>query len=101
MYRLFGWGARRQRLVEAVPFERGVNLSRVGAFDREGMVAITSKLGAMKRVGFEQFLQNDLLPRLLPGSVLVRVQARLRWTRFPGTSWARARSRALGNAGQP
>lgn len=77
MYRLFGWGVRNERLVEAVPFGRGVNLSVLGAFDLEGMVATTSKLGAMKRVDFERFLQDDLLPRLLPGSVLVLDNARI------------------------
>ncbi len=35
------------------------------------MVATTSKQGAMTRADFERFLQADLLPRLLPGSVLV------------------------------
>ncbi len=77
MFRLFGGGVRKERLVEAVPFGRGVNLSVLGAFDLEGMVATTSKLGAMKRVDFEQFLQSDLLPRLLPGSVLVLDNARI------------------------
>ncbi len=85
---LYGWGKNgaplptRSRVsdVEAVPARRGKNLSVLGAFDIEGMVATTSKQGAMTRADFERFLRRDLLPRLLPGCVLVRVQARLRWT---------------------
>ena len=80
LHLLYGWGPAKERLVEAVPAQRGVNRSVLGAFGGEGMVAITSKPGAIKRVDVEAFLREELLPRLLPGSVLVRVQARLRWT---------------------
>ena len=77
LYLLFGWGPAKERLVEAVPARRGVNLSVLGAFDLEGMVAITSKEGAIKRVDVETFLREELLPRLLPGSVLVLDNARI------------------------
>ena len=77
LHRLYGWGPSKERLVEAVPSCRGVNLSVLGAFDREGMITITSKLGAMKRVDLETFLCEELLPRLLPGSVLVLDNARI------------------------
>jgi len=68
---LYGWRKKGQPLIEAVPARRGKNLSVLGAFDVEGMVATTSRLGAMTRADFERFLQKDLLPCLLPGSVLV------------------------------
>lgn len=68
---LYGWGKKGKPLVEAVPASRGKNLSVLGAFDKEGMICTTTKLGAMKRADVERFLQDDLLPRLLPGSVLV------------------------------
>ncbi len=68
---LYGWGRKGEPLIEAVPARRGKNLSVLGAFDIEGMVATTSKQGAMTRADFELFLHTDLLPRLLPGSVLV------------------------------
>jgi transposase len=77
LHLLYGWGPAKERLVEAVPAQRGVNLSVLGAFDAEGMVAITSKQGAMKRVDVETFLQEELLPRLEPGSVLVLDNARI------------------------
>ena len=73
----YGWGPSKERLVEAVPARRGGNLSVLGAFDGEGMVSITSKPGAIKRVDLEAFLREDLLPRLEAGSVLVLDNARI------------------------
>jgi hypothetical protein len=70
---LYGWGRKVEPLVEAVPARRGKNLSVLGAFDRLGMLTTVQKLGAMKREDFERFLRVDLLPRLLPGLVLVLV----------------------------
>jgi transposase len=43
----------------------------LGALDREGIVAHTSQEGAMTRADVERFFRVALLPRLLPGSVLV------------------------------
>lgn len=77
LHLLFGWGPVKERLVESVPWQRGVNLSVLGAFDLEGMVSITGKPGAMTRADVEEFLREDLLPRLLPGSVLVLDNARI------------------------
>jgi len=68
---LYGWGKRGEPLVEAVPARRGKNLSVLGALDLLGVVAQTSKEGALTRADVERFFQVDLLPRLLPGSVLV------------------------------
>ncbi len=67
----YGWGKRGEPLVEAVPSRRGKNLSVLGAVDMEGVVAQASKQGAMTRADVERFFQQDLLPQLLPGSVLV------------------------------
>jgi transposase len=77
LHLLYGWGPSKERLVEVVPSQRGVNHSVLGAFDAEGMVVITSKQGAMKRVDVEAFLREDLLPRLWPGAVLVLDNARI------------------------
>lgn len=68
---LCGWGKKGKPLVEAVPVNRGKNLSVLGAVSHAGMLCTTSKLGAMKRTDVEGFLCKDLLPRLLPGSILV------------------------------
>jgi transposase len=55
-----------------------MRLRIVGAFCASaGMIATTSKLGAMKRADFEAFLEQDLLPRLPVGSILVLDNARI------------------------
>ena len=77
LYLLYGWGYRKERLVESVPLNRGKNQSVLGAFARNGMVATTGKIGAMKRVDVERFLEFDLLPKLPVGSVLVLDNARI------------------------
>jgi transposase len=76
MHNSYGWAPRGERLVEAVPFQRGVNFSVLGAMDLEGMVATYQKEGSIKRVDLEAFLKEDLLPRLEPGAVLVMDNAR-------------------------
>ena len=77
LHLLFGWAPSKERFIEAVPAQRGVNLSALGAFSGRGMVAITSRQGAMKRRDVEAFLREELLPRLAPGSVLVLDNARI------------------------
>jgi transposase len=71
LYLLYGWGHRKKRLVESVPLSRGKNWSVLGALASEGMVATVGKLGAMKRIDVERFLEFNLLPKLPTGSVLV------------------------------
>ena len=68
---LYGWGKRGEPLVASVPARRGKNLSVLGAIALEGVVAHTSKEAAMTRADVERFFEVDLLPQLLPGSVLV------------------------------
>ena len=77
LFLLYGWGSRKERLFESVPLNRGKNQSVLGAFSAEGMIATVRKLGAMKRVDVERFLEFDLLPLLPPGSVLVLDNARI------------------------
>jgi len=77
LHRLYGWTIGGGRYVEAVPFERGLNRSVLGAFSLPtpdcptGMRVLWQKLGAWTRATFEAFLQDGLLPVLMPGSVLV------------------------------
>lgn len=71
MHCAYGWSARGVPLQEAIPFQRGVNFSVLGALDLEGMVATYQKEGSIKRVDLEVFLKEDLLPKLEPGAVLV------------------------------
>ena len=60
------------------PVGAQMRLRIVGAFTyAEGMIARTSKSGAFKRDDFERFLEEDLLPRLPEGSVLILDNARI------------------------
>ncbi len=77
LFRLYGWGKAKERLVESVPFVRGKNRSVLGAFSQAGMIATMSQEGSIKRVNFEHFLKVDLLPNLAPGSVIVLDNARI------------------------
>jgi transposase len=76
MYLAYGWSARGKRLEEAIPFQRGKNFSVLGALDLHGIVATFQKEGSIKRVDMESFLEEDLLPLLEPGAVLVLDNAR-------------------------
>ena len=66
-----GWGKRGEDLVQEVPGRRGKNLSVIGALDSLGVLEIDRQIGPMKRVDFERFLEEKLLPQLTEGSVLV------------------------------
>ena len=76
LYRLYGWASSSERCVESVPLARGQNRSLVGGFSLSGMVASLQKVGSIKRVDFETFLSEHLLPVLPTGSVLVLDNAR-------------------------
>ena len=76
MYANHGWSSRGERLVEAVPFQRGKNFSVLGAMSLSGMVCTLQKEGSIKRVDLEEFLTRELLPKLERGSVLVLDNAR-------------------------
>ncbi len=77
LYQHYGWAPETERLIEAVPFNRGKNLSVVGALGIEGMLSFRHKPGAMKRADIEAFLTQDVLPGLLPGSVIVLDNAKI------------------------
>lgn len=71
------------RLEEAVPFNKGHNLSVVGAYslpgeeNPTGLWALWQKTGAWTGFLFEMFLQEAVLPFVPQGSVLVLDNARI------------------------
>jgi transposase len=81
--RAYGWVLGGGRCEEAVPFNKGMNRSVLGAFSLAtsdcptGMRALWQKFGAWTRDTFEAFLQDGLLPHLPQGSVLVLDNARI------------------------
>lgn len=87
LFRLYGWTVGGGRCVEQVPFhlQRGSQHSVVGAFSLPtsscptGLRALWQKAGTWTRETFEAFLQEELLPHLEPGSVLVLDNARIHY----------------------
>lgn len=77
MYQHYGWAPKTERLIEAVPLNRGKNLSVLGALGMEGMLSFRHKTGAMKRTDVETFLSEEVVPALLAGSVIVLDNARI------------------------
>jgi len=83
LHRLYGWAIGGARCEHDVPFNKGVNLSVVGAFslptpDNEtGLWALWHKKEAWTGLLFELFVEEELLHRLPPGSVLVLDNARI------------------------
>lgn len=83
LHRLYGWVVGGGRCDEAVPFNKGVNRSVLGAFslpstgNPTGMWALWQKLGAWNALLFEAFVEEALLLRVPKGSVLVLDNARI------------------------
>ena len=83
LHNRYGWCVGGGRLEEAVPFNKGVNLSVVGAYslpsenNPTGLWALWQKKGAWTGVLFELFLEEAVLPYLPKGSVLVLDNARI------------------------
>lgn len=83
LHNLYGWCLGGGRLEEAVPFNKGENLSVVGAYslpcedNPTGLWALWHKRGAWTGRLFKLFVEEDVLPRLPEGSVLVLDNARI------------------------
>ena len=83
LHRLYGWAMGAERCFEAVPFNKGVNRSVLGAYslpcpdNPTGLWALWQKLGAWTGQLFEIFLREAVLPRLPKGRVLVLDNARI------------------------
>jgi transposase len=71
LYRSYGYAPENERLCEKVPFQRGENLSVLGGLTYGGDLPTYSKLGSMKRVDVEHYLEKVLLPDLGKGYTLI------------------------------
>jgi len=83
LHRFYGWAPKSERCFERVPFNKGKNRSVLGAYgwpgpqNPTGLWALSQRLGAWNGESFEQFVQQELLPQLPKGSVLVMDNARI------------------------
>lgn len=71
MTRRYGRSRRGQRLFGAVPYNRGQNLTVIGAISAEGVVCHRSLDGGVRSATFLCFVEEVLLPALRPGQVVV------------------------------
>lgn len=71
MSRQYGWAPCGERLVAAVPFQRGKNISVIGALGYDGLLATLPVDGSVNRDIFRRFLREHLIPELLPGQTVV------------------------------
>lgn len=71
MTRTHGRSPKGQRLVEAVPRNRGRVTTILGALTLQGLVAHMTVQGGTSGEVFERFVQQKLLPVLQPGQVVV------------------------------
>jgi transposase len=71
MSRRYGWAPRGERLVGSVPFNRGKNITVIGALTYRGMLTELMFEGALDGPAFRAFVQQCLVPKLRPGQVVI------------------------------
>ncbi len=71
MTRLYGWGPRGERLVDAVPAGHWKTTTFVAGLRRDGVIAPCVFDGPMTGEMFRAYVEQMLAPRLGPGDVVV------------------------------
>jgi transposase len=71
MVRLFGRAYRGQRAVDAVPRNRGTNVSLIGALSLDGLVASLTINGSVDTAVFLSYVNEVLAPQLWAGAIVV------------------------------
>jgi len=71
MVRLFARAFRGQRAVDAVPRNRGTNVSLIGALSLDGLVASMTINGSVDTTVFLSYVNQVLAPQLWTGALVV------------------------------
>lgn len=71
MVRLFARAFRGQRAVDAVPRNRGTNVSLIGALSFEGLIATMTLNGSVDTAAFLSYVNEILAPQLWVGAIVV------------------------------
>jgi transposase len=71
MGRTHAWVKRGLEFIERVPMNWGTNLTLLGAIRLSGWVVLNTMFKTANRHRFVRWLRTKLLPRLVPGDVLV------------------------------
>ncbi|MBM0740334.1 IS630 family transposase [Phormidium sp. CLA17] len=71
MVRLFARALRGQRAVDAVPRNRGTNVSLIGALSLDGLIASMTLEGSVDTAAFLSYVNDVLVPQLWIGAIVV------------------------------
>jgi transposase len=71
MTRLYGWGKRGERLVDAAPWGHWKTSTVIAGLRRDGVIAPCVLDGAMTGEMFRAYVEQLLAPALTPGDVVV------------------------------
>jgi transposase len=69
--RLYGWAPTAERVVDAIPDQRGYNLTTVATLGLAGVLAAMSFEGAMTGEWFQVYVSQALAPTLQAGDMVV------------------------------
>ena len=69
--RRYGRARKGKRAYGEKPYQRGKNVSLIGAIALRGLITIANLLGATDAVTFEAFMVRYLIPNLWEGAVVV------------------------------
>ena len=69
--RLYGWSPVGKRVHCPTPFNRGKNVTLIGALGSAGMVAEMMFEGGLDELAFETFVKEVLISALIPGQVVI------------------------------
>ena len=71
MVHLFARAFRGQRAVDAVPRDRGTNVSVIGALSMDGLIASMTLKGSVDTPAFLSYIHDVLIPQLWTGAIVV------------------------------
>jgi transposase len=74
--RSYGWALRSERCLGRVPGNSGQRQSIVALFDDSGMRAYRTQKGSLKSEHFERFVEEQVVPHLQTGDIVVVDNAR-------------------------
>lgn len=71
MVRLFARAFRGERVVDAVPRNRGTNISLIGGLSLDGLIASMTLEGSVDTLAFLSYVHDVLAPQLWVGAIVV------------------------------
>ncbi len=73
----WAWSPVNERAYDKKPGNRGTNVSMIGAIKESGLQAVYPYDGAINAERFLDFIENKVLPKMVPGDVLIMDNCRV------------------------